>query len=552
MTSRRQRAQAARLARPVDCWAVPLGPRARPWPWPRDGSCSLGAELVSILDLPSLLKSEKSPLPTHIAPCSVLGSPPSIRSSALAAAQSNKETKEQGRKMILASVLGSGPRSGPPLRPLLGPALSLRARSTSATDTHHVEMARERSKTVTSFYNQSAIDVAAEKPSVRLTPTMMLYSGRSQDGSHLLKSARYLQQELPVRIAHRIKGFRSLPFIIGCNPTILHVHELYIRAFQKLTDFPPIKDQADEAQYCQLVRQLLDDHKDVVTLLAEGLRESRKHIQDEKLVRFFLDKTLTSRLGIRMLATHHLALHEDKPDFVGIICTRLSPKKIIEKWVDFARRLCEHKYGNAPRVRINGHVAARFPFIPMPLDYILPELLKNAMRATMESHLDTPYNVPDVVITIANNDIDLVIRFALRFQTEAGELLTKTWIGLWTTTSLQLRPAPRTPGSAPFLATWTCTVAASRGPCMALASGCPPHGPTQSTSAVLSTCNPCRALAQMSTCGSVTSMVERKASASDPTALGPLACLAWAPHPARTFWARQDATLLHMLLHLGS
>ncbi|XP_014650061.1 PREDICTED: 3-methyl-2-oxobutanoate dehydrogenase [lipoamide] kinase, mitochondrial isoform X3 [Ceratotherium simum simum] len=315
--------------------------------------------------------------------------------------------------MILASVLGSGPRGGPPLRPLLGPALLLRAGSTSATDTHHVEMARERSKTVTSFYNQSAIDVAAEKPSVRLTPTMMLYSGRSQDGSHLLKSGRYLQQELPVRIAHRIKGFRSLPFIIGCNPTILHVHELYIRAFQKLTDFPPIKDQTDEARYCQLVRQLLDDHKDVVTLLAEGLRESRKHIEDEKLVRYFLDKTLTSRLGIRMLATHHLALHEDKPDFVGIICTRLSPKKIIEKWVDFARRLCEHKYGNAPRVRINGHVAARFPFIPMPLDYILPELLKNAMRATMESHLDTPYNVPDVVITIANNDIDLVIRFAL-------------------------------------------------------------------------------------------------------------------------------------------
>lgn len=44
------------------------------------------------------------------------------------------------------------------------------------------------------------------------------------------------------------------------------------------------------------------------------------------------------------------------------------------------RRLCEHQYGSAPRVRINGHVAARFPFIPLPLDYILPELLKNAMR----------------------------------------------------------------------------------------------------------------------------------------------------------------------------
>lgn len=293
-----------------------------------------------------------------------------------------------------------------------------RWRSTSANDhyhhLHHHEVTKERSKAVSSFYNQSAIDSAAEKASVRLTPTTMLYAGKSPDGSHLLKSSRYLLKELPVRIAHRIKGIRNLPFILGCNPTILQVHELYIRAFQKLSDFPPIKNSEVEGQYCRLLQQLLDDHKDVVTLLAEGFRESRKHVKDEAVIRLFLDKTLTSRLGIRMLATHHLALHEDRPDFVGIICTRLSPKKIIEKWVDFARRLCEHKYGNAPRVRISGHVAARFPYIPMPLDYILPELLKNAMRATMESHLDTPYNVPDIVVTIANNDTDFIIRISDR------------------------------------------------------------------------------------------------------------------------------------------
>ncbi|XP_074854436.1 branched-chain alpha-ketoacid dehydrogenase kinase isoform X2 [Carettochelys insculpta] len=278
-------------------------------------------------------------------------------------------------KALLKMELGGAGIRAPSMHQLLSP--TLRYWSASVMDNHQVELARERSKTVTSFYNQSVIDIAAEKPSVRLTPTTMLYSGRSQDGSHLL-------------------------------------HELYIRAFQMLSEFPPIKDQESDIQYCKLVRQLLDDHKDVVTLLAEGLRECRKHIRDEKVIRYFLDKTLTSRLGIRMLAIHHLALHEEKPDFVGIICTRLSPKKIIEKWVDFARRLCEHKYGNAPRVRINGHVAARFPFIPMPLDYILPELLKNAMRATMESHLDTPYNVPDIVITIANNDIDLIIRISDR------------------------------------------------------------------------------------------------------------------------------------------
>lgn len=34
-------------------------------------------------------------------------------------------------------------------------------------------------------------------------------------------------------------------------------------------------------------------------------------LQDETIIRSFLDTTLCSRLGIRMLATHHLAHHED-------------------------------------------------------------------------------------------------------------------------------------------------------------------------------------------------------------------------------------------------
>lgn len=111
-----------------------------------------------------------------------------------------------------------------------------------------------------------------------------------------------------------------------------------------------IKDQEVEARFCKLVQQLLDDHKDVVTMLAQGFRECRRHIQaraarwllllftgvimveglkaerpgassvtvsvfsvfqDETIIRNFLDTTLCSRLGIRMLATHHLALHEE-------------------------------------------------------------------------------------------------------------------------------------------------------------------------------------------------------------------------------------------------
>ncbi|XP_059141301.1 3-methyl-2-oxobutanoate dehydrogenase [lipoamide] kinase, mitochondrial-like [Physella acuta] len=272
---------------------------------------------------------------------------------------------------------------------------------------------RKEFRNVTSFYYQSAIDAAAMQPSVRLTPAAILYSGKSPDKSHILRSAQYLHKELPVRLAHRINGFRNLPFIIGCHPILLSVHELYIRSFHILSDWRPIRDLDQEAQWSDNLRSLLDDHKDVVTHLAEGFSECRKYVNDEGLIKAFLDRTLTSRLGIRMLSEHHLALHDEKPNHVGIINIAFSPRKVVEKKAEFVRSICEAKYGVAPNVKINGHVNTTFPYIQPPLDYILCEIFKNAMRASVESHLNGA-GVPDINVTIANNEHHFVIRISDR------------------------------------------------------------------------------------------------------------------------------------------
>ena len=84
---------------------------------------------------------------------------------------------------------------------------------------------------------------------------------------------------MPIRIAHRIAGIRNLPFIVGCNPSILSIHELYIRAFQILNDLPEILTSEDEENYSMVLRELLEDHKDVIGTLAQGFKESRKHIK---------------------------------------------------------------------------------------------------------------------------------------------------------------------------------------------------------------------------------------------------------------------------------
>ncbi len=83
----------------------------------------------------------------------------------------------------------------------------------------------------------------------------------------------------------------------------------------------------------------------------------------------------------------------------------------MEKWAAFVQQITQDKYGQVPEIRISGHVGARFPYIEMPLDYILPELLKNAVRATIEAHPgSSAKNLPPVYVTLANNETDFIIK----------------------------------------------------------------------------------------------------------------------------------------------
>ncbi|OWF46554.1 3-methyl-2-oxobutanoate dehydrogenase [lipoamide] kinase, mitochondrial-like [Mizuhopecten yessoensis] len=292
---------------------------------------------------------------------------------------------------------------------------------------------RERTSSVTSFYDQSAIDQVAAKPSVRLTPSSLLYGGHSHDKSHLLRSAQYLYKELPVRLAHRIEGFRNLPFIVGCNSTILKVHEMYILAFHTLYGHGKVMDMESEKVYSETLATLLDQHKDVITLLAQGFSESRKHIKDEQLIQAFLDRTLKSRLGIRVLAQHHLAMHNEQSNHVGIIDVSFTPRVLLESSVEFLSKLCRDRYGCAPNVQLLGHMSVQFPYMPQPVEYIVGEVMKNAMRATVEKNRGNYSNIPDVVVTVANNNTDFIIKVSDRGGGIPHDIVDKVWNYNYTT-----------------------------------------------------------------------------------------------------------------------
>lgn len=126
----------------------------------------------------------------------------------------------------------------------------------------------------------------------------------------------------------------------------------------------------------------------------------------------FLDEHLRARIGTRLIAEQHIALHVssqphqdpqtsesvyDNSSYIGVIDTALQPASIINSCGNFVSEICELKYGVRPSWIIDGEPGTTFAYVPVHLEYIITELLKNAFRATVESgRSDEP-----IVITIA-------------------------------------------------------------------------------------------------------------------------------------------------------
>jgi len=224
----------------------------------------------------------------------------------------------------------------------------------------------------------------------------------------LFSSANFTLSLLPARLAHRIKSLRNLPFIVVTNPQISKIHNNYVHSLSRILPWAEkeITTLQDETKFTEVMVDLVQTHSNTISILARGFLEARKYISPSEVTRF-LDEHLRARIGTRLIAEQHIALHfssqphqqltkshEPEPEnpgsthngsYIGVIDTQLCPATVIRHCEAIVGDICEFRYGMRPRVVINGEPDYTFAHIPVHLEYILTELLKNAFRATIES-----------------------------------------------------------------------------------------------------------------------------------------------------------------------
>ncbi|PVH99738.1 kinase isozyme 4 mitochondrial precursor [Periconia macrospinosa] len=259
---------------------------------------------------------------------------------------------------------------------------------------------RGRRPLTTAAVTDNDITRLASQPLHPLTLADLVRHGRSPlTTSQLLTSANFTLSILPARLAHRIQSLRNLPFIVVSNPHISQIHSNYIHSFSTLLPWAEkeIKTLEEEVKFAEVMADLVQTHANTISILARGFLEARKYISPDDVTRF-LDEHLRARIGTRLIAEQHLALHfssqphnevmhesENTPGYIGVIDTNLKPAKIVQHCENVVGELCELKYGVRPHVVINGEPDYTFAHVPVHLEYIITELLKNAFRATVES-----------------------------------------------------------------------------------------------------------------------------------------------------------------------
>lgn len=315
----------------------------------------------------------------------------------------------------------------------------------------------------------------------------MVMFGQNPSQGTLLRASQFLAEELPIRLAHRVKELDELPHNLNRMPSIEKVKKWYAESFEELVNFPKpelspeihdaflkasqgvdhnailpeatpnpslpehmkpknpkgrngrqriplqhryyadpdtnIKWPPEVHDYNEKFTKLLSNikrrHDPVVTTIAQGILEFKresKSTQIDRSIQTFLDRFYMSRIGIRVLIGQHIALNRLEPheDYVGIICTKTNVHQIAREAIENATYVCEEHFGlfKGPPVQLICPKDLNFMYVPSHLNHMMFEVLKNSLRAVVETHGVDCEKYPPVKVIVAEGNEDITIKIS--------------------------------------------------------------------------------------------------------------------------------------------
>ncbi|CAK5264058.1 unnamed protein product [Mycena citricolor] len=265
----------------------------------------------------------------------------------------------------------------------------------------------------------------ALSPPRALDLTSLLSFGRPVSPTSVIASVQFALAELPRRLARRVRALESLPFIVGTNPYIANTLEAYRDSFELLANHSPVITLEDNKRFTEQLANLVERHANDIPTMAKGFLESSKYISPAQITNF-LDRAIQNRISIRLIAEQHIAISqalenvvEMQSDRIGVVDMNCSPTQMIRMCESYVAELSLATLGASPSIEIDGFPDSTLAYVPVHLEYILTEILKNSFRATVEHHRNQR-QLPPVHITLVPPSSDDLDFYCIRIRDEGG------------------------------------------------------------------------------------------------------------------------------------
>jgi len=247
-------------------------------------------------------------------------------------------------------------------------------------------------------------------------------------------TARFVHEEITKRFAGRLAIIQEID-AWERHSELQEMHECYMLSFQEVR----MSELADDLEdFTDTIRRLKQRQKKVLPLLGTSMyreRRERRGLRGAPNIIFtqaWLDDFFRARMATEMLTSQYLAVVEqmqsgsENQEITGIVDPACDPAAICRRAAAKAKQLCEEQTGLTPEIEIEvrSKISTSFSFIPMYLENILLELLKNscaalAKRACLSTSVADPeawLDLKPISIVICSNDHN----FAIRIRDQTG------------------------------------------------------------------------------------------------------------------------------------
>uniref|UniRef100_A0A665W1J2 Protein-serine/threonine kinase n=1 Tax=Echeneis naucrates TaxID=173247 RepID=A0A665W1J2_ECHNA len=233
----------------------------------------------------------------------------------------------------------------------------------------------------------------------------------------------FLRQELPVRLSNIMKEINLLPDRLLTTPSVQMVQSWYIQSLMEILEFLD-KNPDDHKSSSAVSVTIRNRHNDVVPTMAQGIIEYKEAFPHDPVtnqnIQYFLDRFYMSRISIRMLINQHSLIFDGTtnpvhPNTIGSIDPHCQVGEVVQDAFHSAKMLCDQYYLCSPDLILqemntekNNHPIS-IVYVPSHLYHMMFELLKNAMRATIETH-ESSNNLPPIKVMVSLGGEDMSIK----------------------------------------------------------------------------------------------------------------------------------------------